>query len=801
MASCSVNWVGTYSGSEWDGWLSSASSNVVCIHFTTPSGSFNKLNLSIQDHNTLYSGTMYPDAYLTTYNYNLSSMSKHPGSYIGEISWSRGGSSYKTFTTSLSGNTEYIMVIDVGSYASITIKTSSISISVSTEYTIYYEYNDGKSGSTSQDITSSSHTIISTIPTYSGDYDNTTNFTITGYANGGDGGDRSVTASKRTWSTHTFLGWSKTNGATTASYTAGNTISVSGDTWLYGVWSSSSGTTYSNNTLEALGSTTWSSSSTGCTVTLNVNGGNALSASTLNSGKTTNHTFLGWNTNSGSSSALASTTAYTSNTSVYAIWDTKITDNSTVTLPTPTRSNDTSYHTVTLNGNGGTTTTKSIQTEIITSYSFKGWATSSSASSGITGSYTPTSDVTLYAIWSANSPTYPSVTLPTDGLSKSSSSTMYTTTLNLNGGTHTQSSVTTGYTNYYTFSHWSSTTSGSSVGTSISGTTYSTLYAIWKISSTSYTTKNLGNPSKSIYYRVTFDASGGTVSPAYKNISGSYIFSGWYDSSGNKITNSSSYRATSNNTLTARWSSSPTLTGISLPTPTRSAVDGTFTITLNANGGSLSSSITNPITAYSNTSFAFKGWATTAGDSNTIVSNTNYAKGSNHTLYAIWTSDTDIDGIALPTSGVTKNNYIVTTYKITLDPVDGSVDPLSINTNKVRRYVFKGWSPTGNTTDMVSLTNYIATADIVLKAAYAHTDSVNPIDLPDATKTDHTFLGWTTVEGATNYVATRYTTSNNITLYANYLANYRGSLWIWYNGKWNKCVANLFTGDRFNGAI
>ena len=32
-------------------------------------------------------------------------------------------------------------------------------------------------------------------------------------------------------------------------------------------------------------------------------------------------------------------------------------------------------------------------------YSFRGWATSASAASGVTGSYTPTGNVTLYATW------------------------------------------------------------------------------------------------------------------------------------------------------------------------------------------------------------------------------------------------------------------------------------------------------------------------------------------------------------------------------------------------------------------
>ena len=39
-----------------------------------------------------------------------------------------------------------------------------------------------------------------------------------------------------------------------------------------------------------------------------------------------------------------------------------------------------------------------------TGYTFKGWADSASAASGTTGSYTPTSNVTLYAIWEQNAP-------------------------------------------------------------------------------------------------------------------------------------------------------------------------------------------------------------------------------------------------------------------------------------------------------------------------------------------------------------------------------------------------------------
>lgn len=68
-------------------------------------------------------------------------------------------------------------------------------------------------------------------------------------------------------------------------------------------------------------------------------------------------------------------------------------------------------YTVTLNANGGACSVGSVQaqwgqtatlpTPYRTGYKFLGWATSASAESGMTGAYTPTSDITLYAIWEA----------------------------------------------------------------------------------------------------------------------------------------------------------------------------------------------------------------------------------------------------------------------------------------------------------------------------------------------------------------------------------------------------------------
>lgn len=103
------------------------------------------------------------------------------------------------------------------------------------------------------------------------------------------------------------------------------------------------------------------------TVTFNANGG-TCSTPSLSSTRT----FSSWNTaanGTGTSWSPGATFRQTSALSLYAQWGSA----SAITLPTPTR----------------------------TGYDFLGWAESTSASSGSTGSYTPTGSITLYAIWKA----------------------------------------------------------------------------------------------------------------------------------------------------------------------------------------------------------------------------------------------------------------------------------------------------------------------------------------------------------------------------------------------------------------
>ena len=112
--------------------------------------------------------------------------------------------------------------------------------------------------------------------------------------------------------------------------------------------------------------------STGYTITLNANGG-YVSTNSLVQQNTNSYSFESWNTNSsgtGTTYNPGGSYAANANMTLYAIWNTSITKGS-VTLPTPTRAN----------------------------YSFVGWGTTASATTGVVGTITPTSSQTLYAVW------------------------------------------------------------------------------------------------------------------------------------------------------------------------------------------------------------------------------------------------------------------------------------------------------------------------------------------------------------------------------------------------------------------
>ena len=201
-----------------------------------------------------------------------------------------------------------------------------------------------------------------------------------------------VTLPTPTRTGYSFKGW-----ATSANATSGTTGSYTptGNVTLYAIWQAYPYTiTFDANggtgapaaqtklhdvalTLSTTKPTRANASAGSYTVTLNANGG-SVNTTSLTAARTTSYTFNNWNTKAdGSGTSYASGGSYTANAAatLYAQWNSS-TSTAAVTLPTPTREG----------------------------FTFKGWATSDTATEGIIGSYTPTGNVTLYAIWEQNAP-------------------------------------------------------------------------------------------------------------------------------------------------------------------------------------------------------------------------------------------------------------------------------------------------------------------------------------------------------------------------------------------------------------
>lgn len=221
-------------------------------------------------------------------------------------------------------------------------------------------------------------------------------YTVTYNANGGSGAPSSQTkyhgqsltlsSTTPTRTGYTFLGWSTSSTATSATYSAGGSYTSNSAATLYAVWKLNS----------------W-------TVSYNANGGSgAPSNQTKNHGTDltlsstiptrTGYIFKGWATSSTGSVAYAAGATYTSDSAVtlYAVWEAEV-------------------YTISFDANGGENAPSSQQktygvnlilsTTIPTreGYEFIGWGTSASstaASYSAGGSFNGNADTTLYAIWS-----------------------------------------------------------------------------------------------------------------------------------------------------------------------------------------------------------------------------------------------------------------------------------------------------------------------------------------------------------------------------------------------------------------
>ena len=318
-------------------------------------------------------------------------------------------------------------------------------------------------------------------------------YTVSYNANGGSGKPASqykvssktlkLSSTKPTRIGYTFLGWSTSSSATTATYSAGGNYTANSGATLYAVWEETpvTPTTY--------------------TLNYNANGGNGAPASQTGNGNITlsntkptrsGYNFLGWAKSSTATAAQyqpGESFSLTGNTTLYAVWEETPVTPTTYTLTY--NANGGSGRPASQTGNGNITLSSTKPTR--SGYTFLGWAKSSTATAAQYQpgeSFSLTGNTTLYAVWE-ETPVTP---------------TTYTLTYNANGGSGRPANQTGNGTiklsgtrptrDGYTFKKWNTKSDGS--GTSYNpGATYNltanvTLYAIWQKNETP---DNPDNPS------------------------------------------------------------------------------------------------------------------------------------------------------------------------------------------------------------------------------------------------------------------------------------------------------------------
>lgn len=370
-------------------------------------------------------------------------------------------------------------------------------------------------------------------------------------------------------------------------------------------------------------------------------------------------------------------------------------------------------YTVTFDANGGSTSTTSktvtygstygtLPTPTRTGYSFAGWYTAQTGGTKIisTSQVTNAYDHTLYAQWAGNS---------------------YTVTFNANGGTVSPNtkSVTygstydtlptptapteTGYS--FTFKGWYTAASG---GTKITSTTSvstlgnHTLYAQWTQTANKYT--------------VSFNANGGSVDTASKNVTYNstygtlptptrtgYTFNGWFTaaSGGTKIVDTTKVTTANNHTLYAQWTAN------------------TYTVTFNANGGSVSTTSksvtygstygtlptpTKTVTGYTAT---FKGWYTASSGGTKVTADTVVSTAGNHTLYAQWEQTANTYTVLFNANGGTVSQ---TSKSVTFGSTYGTLPTPTAPIETGYSFTFNGWFTAASGGTKITETTKVTTA-------------------------------------------------------------------------------------------
>ena len=369
-------------------------------------------------------------------------------------------------------------------------------------------------------------------------------------------------------------------------------------------------------------------------------------------------------------------------------------------------------YTVTFNANGGSVspasaTTKdgkleSLPTPTYDGYTFLGWYTQEDGGDEVTTDTVFTNDTTIYAHWSEQA------------------AQAYTVTLNANGGSVSPASATTTdgkleslptptYDGYDFLGWYTQKDGGEKVTTDTVFTKDTTIYAHWQ-------------KQAAQAYTVTFDANGGSVSPASATTKDGkleslptptydgYDFLGWYTQKdgGEKVTTDTVF--TNDTTIYAHW---------------QKQAAQAYTVTFDANGGTINSGV---ITSYTygvgatlptdvtREGYTFAGWYASADFSGDAVKAISAEDTGNKTYWAKWTANAY--GITVTNDGNGEASADKTTA------VEGETVTLTATPNS--GYHFERWDVvTGNVT--IDDNTFTMPAEAVaIKAVFSRNSAVTP---------------------------------------------------------------------------
>lgn len=322
--------------------------------------------------------------------------------------------------------------------------------------------------------------------------------TLTYNANGGSGAPSSqsktiynattnykftLSSSKPTKTGYTFLGWSTSSTATSSSYSAGGTITLSSSDTLYAVWKINT-YTIKYNANGGGGAPSSQTKTYGKTLTLS--SVVPTRTSIEDNGMLTEYTFKGWATSSTSTTVAYKAGAnYTANAAatLYAVWSKSVSVN---------------LYDVSYNTNGGSNVISQIKIKgetlklrstipVKNGYTFSGWglsADSTTVSYEAGSDYVYDDDIVLYAIWTPWSHTVvfdsnggvgdvPESFVKTTGIDEVVIPACYLTKKNHIFKYWSTQPSGSGGTNYYVGDGYTGVQNGGTV----------TLYAIWDITS------------------------------------------------------------------------------------------------------------------------------------------------------------------------------------------------------------------------------------------------------------------------------------------------------------------------------